>query len=1060
MNRITIIVFFVSVMLQAYGQTNKWENENIIQENKLPARATSYSYASKQAAISLSREKAKVKFLNGKWSFQFTPHSETSSIEFSKPDFDSKDWALIDVPSCWEMQGYGTPIYTNEVYPFTPNAPYIDRKNPVGSYICQFAVSDKWQGEQVIIHFGGVSSAFSVWLNGEYVGYSQGSRLPSEFDITPYLIDGKNKLAVQVIRWSDGSYLEDQDHWRMSGIHREVYIMAQPKVHINDFFIRSSLHDNYTKACFQIRPEIIGADGTYDGWHLEVDLLDGNNKSVLQEALRKSVKDIIHERYPPRDNVFFGMMQSELKNPQLWSAERPYLYKAIITLLNEKNQAVEVRSAQIGFREYCYTKEGVFSVNGKAVKLKGVNRHDHSDTGGKTMTRDEMRKDIKLMKQYNINALRTAHYPNDPYVYELCDQYGIYVMDEANIESHGIGGKLANNPTWNTAFMDRVIRMVERDKNHASIFSWSLGNESGCGPNHASAAAWIKDFDPTRLIHYEGAQGIPMHSDYIPINSSKWEEKYQNTMVNPTDPYYVDMVSRMYPSLQQLSALANNTVLVRPVLMCEYAHAMGNSLGNLKEYWDIVYTSPNISGGFIWDWIDQGIRSVDEDGTVYWKYGGDFGDKPNLGNFCINGIVGPDRAVKPQLQECKYVFQPIEFTPHDLDAGIINVKSRFSHSSTKGYYFKWTISEEGKVVKSGHLEDVIIKPGEIQQLHIPIHEVKQKNDKEYWLRISMHHKTETLYSNVGFEVAKKQFKLSDYEFGSNNDQVGTNRLKLKENSKHIKVMGAGFELSWSKLSGQMLDYKLKGITVIEQGPTPNFWRPQTDNDFRGWKSHKASAFWQEFSDMFAEVDITVDDSKQEYWKIVVKQHYSDSLLIATTYKVDQKAQVDVTLSIEMNENLPMPLRIGSELKVNNTLQNMTFYGKGPWENYNDRSFAADIGLFEGEVNDFIHHYVTPQECSNFTSVRWLELKNINGYGIRIQGNQPLSTSVWPWTAQNIQNARHINELKEASFLTVNIDLEQVGVGGQNSWSIKAKPIAQYRIKPKNYMFSYSILPVE
>lgn len=1056
MNRpvLAVCMFFIAVGLK--GQSNKWENQHVIQENKMQARTTSYSYRSRDAAQGMERDQAEIYFLNGEWQFRFTPDSKERSADFVGIDYDATSWATIPVPSCWEMQGYGTPIYTNEVYPFTPNAPYIDRTNPVGSYIKEFYLPEKWQDEQVIIHFGGVSSAFFCWLNGEYVGYSEGSRLPSEFDLSRYLKPGKNKLAVQVIRWSDGSYLEDQDHWRMSGIHREVFLMAQPKIHINDFFIRTPLNENYSSALFQIRPEVVVTEGDCKDWNLEVNLFDQTGKAVLDSALQMPVKAIIQEWYPARDNVYFGKMEARLEQPRLWSDEDPYLYKAVITLLDQNNKVVEARSSFVGFRAFAHDDKGVFLVNGQAVKLKGVNRHDHSDTGGKTMTRAEMKRDIELMKLFNINALRTAHYPNDPYVYELCDQYGIYVMDEANIESHGYGGKLANDPSWNLAFMDRVIRMVERDKNHPSVFSWSLGNESGCGPNHAAAAGWIRDFDPTRLVHYEGAQGVPTHPDYIPMNSPQWGVNYHKTMANPTDPAYVDMLSRMYPSLEQLDALGANASLKRPVVMCEYAHAMGNSLGHLKEYWDLVYEYPIIAGGFIWDWIDQGIRSVDEDGTVFWKYGGDFGDQPNLGNFCLNGIVNPDRSVKPQLQECKYVFQPIRFKAADLTEGELFIESLFKFKSTEGYYFKWSVSEEGKVLRSGRVDDFVLEPGGSQLFRLPLKKIKLKADKEHVMRVSMHHKKQTLYSDEGYEVAKQQFLMAPASNVANEPLAGTKGLALIEEGDQVIIESQLFKMSWSRESGQMTTYAYKGQNYIQAGPQANFWRPQTDNDFRGWKSHQQSGFWKNIKSIQPDVKVSADASDPTSIRVQVEHIYSDSLAVHTTYNVDARATVQIQQQVMMNAQMPMPLRIGSELAVNKSLQNMKFYGKGPWENYNDRAFAAEIGVHKGMVADFVHHYVTPQECSNHTEVRWLELTNTNGKGIRITGHQALSTSVWPWLPETLEQARHINELEEADHLTVNVDLKQVGVGGTNSWSEKSKTIEMYQIQPGNYTYTYEI----
>jgi len=1059
MHRRILIGCLLCLVTSLFAKKDYWENQYMVHENKMDARATSYSYRSFEAAMSMNRENSEILMLNGQWHFQFMTDSKDMTMDFVHPNFEASGWDKLVVPSCWEMHGYGVPIYTNEVYPFTPNAPYIDRTNPVGSYIKEFDLPEKWMDEDVIIHFGGVSSAFYCWLNGESIGYSQGSRLPAEFNINNYLKPGKNRLAVQVIRWCDGSYLEDQDHWRMSGIHREVYLMAQPKTHIKDYFVRTPLIEDFQTALLQVRPELKVSAESVDGWELKVDLYDEAGNIALDTNLQMSLKSIVNEWYPARDNVYFGRMEAKVHQPKLWSDEHPYLYKLVLSVYNHRQELVEARSSFIGFREYKNDSNGIFLVNGKPVKLKGVNRHDHSDIGGKTMSREEMKRDIELMKQFNINALRTAHYPNDPYIYELCDRYGIYVMDEANIESHGIGGKLANDPSWNLSFMERVIRMVERDKNHACIFSWSLGNESGCGPNHAAAAAWVKDFDPTRLIHYEGAQGDPTHPDYIPFNSKMWGVNYNSTMANPTDPAYVDMLSRMYPSLDQLKALGDNSNLKRPVVMCEYAHAMGNSLGNLKEYWDIVYSTPIIAGGFIWDWIDQGIRAEDDNGTAYWKYGGDFGDQPNLGNFCINGVINSDRSVKPQLQECKYVFQPVVFEASDLANGQIMVHNKLNFSNTSDYYFNWVLAEEGQIVNSGKVTDLIIEPGQSSSVTIPVQKVKLKAHMEYWLRISMHHKRSNLYSNAGYEVAKEQFLLKEKE---ESDVLfkGVKGILIDDEKELVTLKGPKFTVSWSKATGRMFNYEFNGQCFIEAGPQANFWRPQTDNDFRGWKSHIESGFWKELERLNPTINIEVNQSSEHFVQVIVKQHYGDSLLVNTTYQVDRLATIGVQNQIVMAYGLPMPLRIGTELQLNNALLHMQFYGKGPWENYIDRAFAADVGVYKGEVKDFINHYVMPQECSNYTQVRWLELTNGKGKGIKILGTQPLSTSVWPWTGETIDKAKHINELERSAFLTLNVDFKQVGVGGADSWSSNSKPIPEYQIKGQTHTYTYFIMPAD
>ncbi|TAJ13766.1 DUF4981 domain-containing protein [Marinilabiliaceae bacterium JC017] len=1055
------VVFIFLMFLPRVGmsQQHDWENHYKLHENRLPARATSYSYRSLEAAKTGRREKAEIRSLNGRWHFLFTSDSQQRPTDFYQLSYDFNQWDQIEVPSCWEMKGYGIPIYTNVVYPFTPRPPFIDRTNPVGSYIKEFELPENWKDQQIILHFGGVSSAFYCWLNGEYIGYSQDSRLPAEFDITKKVHRGKNRLAVQVFRWSDGSYLEDQDHWRMSGIHREVFIMAQPKTCINDFFVRTKLGDNYRQALVQIRPEISHLlESLPDNWCLEVDLFDAEQKSVLDSPIVEKVDRILREAYPNRDNVYFGLMECKVNEPHLWSDETPYLYTVVLTLRNNKGQVVESRSTRIGFREYDITPNGVFTVNGRAVKLRGVNRHDHSDTGGKTVTRDEMRRDVELMKQYNINAIRTSHYPNDPFVYELCDEYGLYVMDEANLETHGVNGLLSNDPSWNGAFMDRVIRMVERDKNHASIFSWSLGNESGCGPNHAAAAGWVKDFDPTRVLHYEGAQGLPAAANYIKAGSPEWQRNYLSTMANPTDPYYVDVISRMYPSLAQLTSLINNKAIKRPIIMCEYAHAMGNSMGNFKEYWDLVYANSNVAGGFIWDWIDQGIRSNDEKGVVYWKYGGDFGDTPHLGNFCINGIVGSDRTVKPQLEECKYVFQPVCFEAVNLSKGQVRIINRQVFSSTKDYFFKWTLSEEGEVIQQGELSDIVIAAGSNVKVQLPIKRKGFKPGKEYWLRVSMHRRQAAAYSTAGYEVGKEQFLLPVVKLKRDKDRVLPN-VTTEENDSIIIVKGKTFVIQFSKQSGEINSFNYKGVELLAGGPVPNFWRPQTDNDFRGWKSHIKSGYWKDLSGNIPVCGIDTQSDTETQVKITFIKSYQSEVTVSLEYVISGDARIKTDYSITMSSDLPMPLRIGSELSVPNRFNHMSFYGKGPWENYSDRAFSAEVGVYKGSVDDFINMYVMPQECSNHTAVRWLQLKDDQGNGLCIRGTLPLSVSVWPWSAETLEKATHINQLERSRNLTVNIDLLQVGVGGADSWTEKSMPIEPYRLKAGNYRYSFFMEPV-
>ncbi|KVV15731.1 glycoside hydrolase family 2 TIM barrel-domain containing protein [Flavobacterium sp. TAB 87] len=1053
------LFIFLTMMLSVNGQNNDWENQELISVNKMQARATSYSYTTESASAKGDRKNAELLSLDGDWKFSFEADSKNRSLDFYKQDFDASQWKNIEVPSCWEMKGYGTPIYTNVVYPFTPNPPFIDRENPVGSYLKSFQLPENWNEKSLVLHFAGVSSAFYVWVNGKKVGYSQGSRLPAEFDITDFVTKGENTIAVQVFRWSDGSYLEDQDHWRMSGIHREVLLLAQPKVNISDFFVRTNLDANYENALLQIRPKVkVAKNIDIKGWNLEAKLFDSNSKNILDQPLTIAIDKIVNEVYPPRDHVLFGLLQQEIVNPKKWSAEIPNLYTLVLNVTDNNGNLVESRSTKIGFREVEIVGDGVLKVNGKAVKLMGVNRHDHSDVGGKTMTRAEIKQDVELMKQFNINAVRTAHYPNDVYFYELCDAYGIYVMDEANIESHGVGGQLANDPTWNASFMARVIQMVERDKNHPSVISWSLGNESGTGPNHAAAAGWVKDYDPTRFIHYEGAQGLPESPLYNNFYTKAYQDRYNKDMSNPDDPSFVDVISRMYPTLDQLQELAKNPLITRPIIACEYAHAMGNSLGHFKEYWEIIRANDKIAGGFIWDWIDQGIKQTDKSGQDYFAYGGDFGDKPNLANFCINGIIASDRTPKPQIYECKYVFQPVTFTAIDLEKGSITINNRFNFESTKDYRFVWTVSEDGKEIQNGSIANLDLEAGSSKDVNLSIKSIKPKAGKEYWLRISMISTKENLYSKIGFEVAKEQFKLPFEK--SAEAAVVISKLSVEKNEKDITISTKNFEVKFNASSGVLSGYNYKGAVLINSELKSNFWRPQTDNDQRGWKSQNLAKFWRTAPDSLSLVSLNSETLKNGDIQVTVQQEIKNKIQFKQVYTINGLGSIHIGNTLNIDESVAMPVRVGTTFNTPNTYNNMSYYGKGPWENYSDRSAAAEIDVYSGKVESFLHNYVKPQENGNRTEVRWFSLKNNKESGIKIIGDTPLSISVWPWETKQIEKALHTNELKPNNYYTVNVDMVQLGVGGADTWSMKSLTIEKYRLNAKTYTYGYTIVPVK
>ena len=1049
----------------------EWENQHVNAVNRLPMRATSYSYDSPQQALRGDRSASAILFLNGAWRFRFDPDVRERPRDFFRGGDRIEGWDTIPVPSCWEMHGYGFPNYTNVRYPFPVDPPRICRNNPVGSYYREFDLPAAWRDRDVSLHFGGVYSAYYVWVNGEYVGYAEDSALPSEFDVTPFLREGRNSVAVQVCKWSDGSYLEDADHWRMAGIYREVFLMAAPRVCIRDFGVRTRMINDYTDARLQIRPSLrndAGRDLT--GWTLGAELFDATGKSCLDTPWNLPAADIVTEVYPQRDNVYYPLMERLVRAPCRWTAETPCLYTLVLTLRDAQGAVVESRSVRVGFREVEVRGEELL-VNGVPVKLYGVNRHDHNARTGKTVSRADIEADIRLMKQYNFNSVRTSHYPNDPYLYDLCDAYGLYVIDEANVESHGVRGLPANDPDWITPFLERVTRMVVRDRNHPSVIGWSMGNESGCGPAFAAVSAWTKDADPTRFIHYEGAQGVPEHPLYRPISRSQAAVATSEVvaagetaarfaeMANPDDPAYVDILSRMYPTLEELEFLAEWPHVSRPVLLCEYAHSMGNSTGGLNDYWTLIRRHKRLLGGHIWDWIDQGIERRDASGRICWAYGGDFEPAGEVhdGNFCINGLLAPDRTVKPAMYECKYVFQPIAFEPVDPAQGRIRVVNRNFFSSTDVYDYKWELRDENHVLQSGTLAVPPTAPGESVEISVPYKPFRQIPGAEYWLRLSAYEAQERPYAEAGCKVAAEQLKIS--ALSALQRDLPQGRVVVREYADRLLFTSGSAKIVISRSSGYLTSCSLDGCPVICGPLKPDFWRAATDNDRRGWKTDVLLDFWKHAEKRMTVKDLTVS---KESGRVVVTVGKSipDTLSLTLTYTIGGGGAVEVGYALRhLNPQLPEMLRVGMQMQCGADYDRMMFYGRGPHENYSDRCLSAFVSVYDGHVDDFRYDYVRPQENGNRTGVRWLCLRNAAGRGVQFVGRQLLSVAVRRCSPEALEEAGHASEAECSSDrLTVNIDLVQAGVGGTDSWSIKARPEMPYRLCEKVYNYGFLIVP--
>ncbi|NIJ45486.1 beta-galactosidase [Wenyingzhuangia heitensis] len=1073
MKRFFTLLFAFASTFASQAQQNDWENPHVNQINKLPARSTFYVYDNEQQALESKREASSLyKSLNGAWQFNWVPKPADEIKDFEKTSFNTSNWKTIDVPSNWEMRGYGTPIYTNSTYPFFSDYPKINHNdNPIGHYVKNVTIDDSWLQKDVILHFGGVSSAFYVWVNGEFVGYSEDTRLPSEFNITKHLQKGTNKIAVKVYRWADGSYLEAQDHWRLSGIEREVYLQAVPKVRLSDFTVRTDFDNDYKNALLQIRPifeanvkdkyiEKVGHFGTsplktnYDNWTLTTTLVDAEGNTVDTQNMK--LGKYFGEFYPQRDNVYFGMIESEIKQPKQWSADQPYLYTLLLTVKDEQGNATQHSSTKVGFREVEIDEKGRFLVNGNSVKMIGVNRHDHSMTNGKALSRADMEADVKLLKQFNFNAVRTSHYPNDPYFYELCDQYGIYVMDEANLESHGTRGQLSNDAEWGSAYLERAIRMVKRDKNHASIVMWSLGNESGMGPNHAAMASWIKEFDPTRYIHYEGAQGQPAHPDY--------KKKYFNIgKGNPTDPKWVDMLSRMYPNPTALQSLIDDTAAIdnRAVIMCEYAHAMGNSVGNMQEYWDVIYKNDRAIGGYIWDWIDQGILTKTKNGTEYLAYGGDFGDIPNDGTFCINGIIAADRTPKPEIYECKKVNQPVVITAVNALKGEFKILNRHHAVSLSKYNLTWELLKNGKIIKRGSLESLTTQPNQTDNININLKTPKAKAGDEFFINIKGHLKENTLWEQKGYVVFTEQFKLDVETKSVKEVKVSSKEINTTQDDEQIKITAKNNTVIINKKTGLISNYTVNGTSYFETPLTLNFWRAQTENDqaYRKAKKQQDELDWMTAGKNMKATSIKIDEANKGKVIVTVAGIIKNPKTeVALTYTILANGYVKVAYKVVINKNAPNVPRIGMSFDISKKYKNVAYYGKGPQANYADRATGAFVGLYKADAHKMNYEYIYPEENGNHMDTRWFTLTNTDKNGVFISGAQPLNFSVSPYSLENLEKATHTYELKDRNVFTVNVDLKQMGVGGDNTWSAIAEPHKEYLITPGTYEYSFYITP--
>lgn len=1055
--KIYTLLFGLLLPIQPSAQTvHDWENHHVLQINCEPVRAAFTPFHVQKGDCSIC--------LDGTWKFRWTPVPDERIVEFYQTDFNDKDWVGFPVPANWEVNGYGTPIYVSAGYPFKIDPPRVmgepkvdyttyKERNPVGQYRRSFQLPAGWEARgQTFLRFEGVMSAFYVWINGERVGYSQGSMEPSEFNITNYLHAGENQIALEVYRYSDGSYLEDQDFWRFGGIHRSIHLLHTPDIRIRDYAVRTlPVSTDYQDFILQIDPQFSVYRGmTGKGTTLQGVLKDVSGREIA--TLKGDVEDILdlehkagrmNEWYPQRGPRKLGRMSATIKSPKRWTAETPYLYKLHLALLTAEGEVIQQVEQSVGFRSV-EIRNGQLLVNGASVRFRGVNRHEHDPRTARVMSEERMLQDILLMKQANINAVRTSHYPNVSRWYELCDSLGLYVMDEADIEEHGLRGTLASTPDWHAAFLDRAVRMAERDKNHPSIVMWSMGNESGYGPNFAAISAWLHDFDPTRPVHYEGAQGAGGEPDPKTVDViSRFYTRVKQEYLNPGIAEGEDKERAENARWERLLEIAERTNDNRPVMTSEYAHSMGNALGNFKEYWDEIYSNPRMLGGFIWDWVDQGIYKTLPDGRIMVAYGGDFGDKPNLKAFCFNGLLMSDRETTPKYWEVKKVYSPVELR---VESGELRVTNRNHHTDLSQYRCLWTLSIDGKQKDQGEITLPEVAPGESETISLPVSiagkKASAKATSDLRLTISFILKRDALWAKAGHEVAWEQFCIQEGALLSSKLE-NRGRLKVRADEEHLSISGSGFSIQWEKnATGSLTSLTYHGKEMLAHPadfplqPVTQAFRAPTDNDksFGNWLAKDWSLHQMD------NPRISLDSFKHEVRedgavivRVQTRNRYKEGMIVTKfLYTILSDGTIDLKTTFQPQGILPELPRLGIAFCLSSDYNTFIWQGRGPQDNYPDRKTSAAVGLWKGSVADQYVHYPRPQDSGNKEEVCRLMLTDRHGKGIRVDAVEDVfSASALHYTAQDLYKETHDCNLKPRPEVILSLDAAVLGLGNSS-----------------------------
>ncbi|CAH1535574.1 evolved beta-D-galactosidase subunit alpha [Vibrio rotiferianus] len=1001
---------------------NNWENFLHLHENRMAPSAYFFSYDSIKNAQTFQRElSSRFKLLSGQWTFNYFTNPLLVPEEFYSQKME--EWGQITVPNMWQMEGHGDLQYTDEGFPFPIDVPFVPTDNPTGAYQRTFTLGENWNDKQTIIKFDGVETYFEVYVNGHYVGFSKGSRLTAEFDISSYVQQGENLLSVRVMQWADSTYIEDQDMWWTAGIFRDVYLVGKENVHVQDLTVRTDFADDYQSATLSCQVALENLSTTVaSGYTLEYTLQDKGTVLASGQCDALTIQD--------NSQTSFAI---DVVNPTHWTAENPYLYQLFITLKDAQGNIVEVIPQRVGFRDI-KVRDGLFYINNQYVMLHGVNRHDNDHLKGRAVGMDRIEKDLILMKQHNINSVRTAHYPNDPRFYELCDIYGLFVMAETDVETHGFANvgdlsRITNDAAWESVFVDRAERHVHAQKNHPSIIMWSLGNESGYGCNIRAMYDATKAIDDTRLVHYE-------------------EDR---------DAEVVDVISTMYSRAQLMNHFGEHPH-EKPRIICEYAHAMGNGPGGLTEYQNVFYAHDHIQGHYVWEWCDHGVLARDENGQEFYKYGGDYGDYPNNYNFCMDGLIYPDQTPGPGLKEYKQVIAPVKIQAVEGKTNTFTVENKLWFTNLDDYTITADIRAEGETLRSVQFKVEELAANSAREITINLPEL---DEREAFINFTVRKDSRTLYSEANHDIAVYQFQLkentaSEVEFVSHNAQA----LVTTESRLEHVIEGHNFTLTFSKVNGKLTSWLVNGEELIQSEPRLNFFKPMIDNHKQEYEGLWHPAHLQIMQEHFRtlQVEATDDSVSLTTTSIIAPPVFDFGMRCTYRYQINAQGHLNVELSGERYGDYPhvIPV-IGLDLGINGSFDQVSYYGRGPEENYQDSRQANLIDVYHSTVADMFENYPFPQNNGNRQHVRWASLTNRHGTGLLVKPQQEINFSAWFYTSQNLHEAQHTIELEKSGYITLNLDHQVMGLGS-NSWG--SEVLDSYRVYMDEFRYGLTLMPLQ